>query len=1355
MHSAMMQDTAGDALMSGMPGQSGPGQSGPGESGHAGGHGGGHGGMMPSLALVPLDAATHVAVASGDWSDRATWEGGVVPGDAARVVIPEGLTVTVDGVLAPEIKTVRADGVLAFATDRDTELKVDTLVTTMTGELRIGSREAPVDAGVTARVVFADDGVIDRDWDPSLISRGALLHGKTVINGAQKTGFTTLAEQPAAGATTLELSTIPVGWRVGDEITIAGTDANDPTGDEVATIAAIDGATVTLTSPLLRDHIAPRADLDVHVANLTRNVEFTSENEGALNRGHVMFMHTNDVEARHVAFEGLGRSDKGAGLDDWRLLSGNENSIGPDQTLVEDLGGTNVRGRYSVHFHRGGPEGDPGLVEGAVVRDDPGWAYVNHSSNVDFVGNVSHNIVGAAYNTEAGDEIGSFVGNIAIRTVNPGANLNPADAELDPGQAPDARVDAQDYGWQGDGFWFHGSGVTVDNNVVSGATGHAYIYWQLGLVERGLGENLVDVANLPNGELIGPDGTLVRTKHVPVPSFDGNDAYSAAKGLQIHYLHTDNRDDDEVELLADGLLTPVPQAYEETLQSTFSNSQFWNIRHSGVDAPYATRLTFDNFDLIGTGEEGSVGVKLDHFANQNNFTLTNISAEGFGVGIAAPRQGNAVIDGATLAAPVDLRINLPSSDPRNLEISDLVFAPITVPVVSDADLGRQNIAMMPELDFDVSGGLFDQPFEEDEDFGEDDEFEDDGDAVDDADEDGDEGDAEGLADAVLNVAFVGDSITDAPPEESFVSYLDGLLGEEIEAEPYAIGGSGITDAVAEPLPDTEVAEALLDSDAELVWIMIGGNDIEAGASAEDYEEALFYLVEMVQEMPTAPEIVIAAQPPFSAFDAEAHELFRDEWVPVMEFVAEETGAVFVDINAAVPDYPENYPDLIHPNAAGAETLAALIAHEVAELLPDEPALPGDIVRDEEEDVSEEDEEDPFDEDGEELFEEEFFDGYPSQLLPDRIVLDIPGFEGVGLYFDEQAPDFVPVPVGSEQARLLPEDAAGLTNAELQALYAISFGDALTPEGAMPAEFLTGGVVGPALPPFEMFPPELDPRFAFAGLEDEEFPDEDEEQFFEDDEDEVPDDDEDDAEDLPDDDGDELAEDDEGLDDQPDPGADAAAMLAKFYIVFYGRMPDADGFGFWLATMAGDPDAELGGVAAAFATAGEFLARFEGATADEIVTGMYANVLGRGPDAEGLAHWAQRLDAEDGLGLIDLALAFVFAPETDALHGGAIAEFLDGSGEEVEGDGDDAEDGEILVLEASNGPDSFVFPEDGIAIVEGFDPSEDVIEFGGRAEAHEEVDIFRDGDGVFLIFDGAEMFLETVDAEPDQIELVID
>src|SRR4051812_39943889 len=53
---------------------------------------------MAMMALVPDDAVTDAAVRSGAWSDGATWRSGKAPAAEANVLVPAGLTVTVDGV---------------------------------------------------------------------------------------------------------------------------------------------------------------------------------------------------------------------------------------------------------------------------------------------------------------------------------------------------------------------------------------------------------------------------------------------------------------------------------------------------------------------------------------------------------------------------------------------------------------------------------------------------------------------------------------------------------------------------------------------------------------------------------------------------------------------------------------------------------------------------------------------------------------------------------------------------------------------------------------------------------------------------------------------------------------------------------------------------------------------------------------------------------------------------------------------------------------------------------------------------------------------------------------------------------
>lgn len=112
------------------------------------------------------------------------------------MLIPEAISVDYDGVGAASVFTVRVDGKLLFASDRDTRLEVDTLVIDKTGVLQIGTHDHPVEDGVTANIVIANNGAIDVAWDPMLLSRGVISHGNVEIHGQEKEAFLKLAVDP-------------------------------------------------------------------------------------------------------------------------------------------------------------------------------------------------------------------------------------------------------------------------------------------------------------------------------------------------------------------------------------------------------------------------------------------------------------------------------------------------------------------------------------------------------------------------------------------------------------------------------------------------------------------------------------------------------------------------------------------------------------------------------------------------------------------------------------------------------------------------------------------------------------------------------------------------------------------------------------------------------------------------------------------------------------------------------------------------------------------------------------------------------------------------------------------------------
>ncbi|WP_299852817.1 G8 domain-containing protein, partial [uncultured Roseovarius sp.] len=171
------------------------------------------------------------------------------------------------------------------------------------GRLEIGTEDNPIEDGVDAQIIIANNGDIDVGWDPSLLSRGVISHGEVEIHGAEKTAYLKVDDAPMAGDTQIKLAEIPDNWQVGDTIVLTGTHKqgwfyNRQTGqkehggtqDEEVTITAIKGDTITLDRALAYDHDTPRDDLSAYVANTSRNITFSSEDGEASavhHRGHV------------------------------------------------------------------------------------------------------------------------------------------------------------------------------------------------------------------------------------------------------------------------------------------------------------------------------------------------------------------------------------------------------------------------------------------------------------------------------------------------------------------------------------------------------------------------------------------------------------------------------------------------------------------------------------------------------------------------------------------------------------------------------------------------------------------------------------------------------------------------------------------------------------------------------------------------------------------------------------------------------------------------------------------------------------------------------------------------------------
>ena len=513
------------------------------------------------LALVPTEQATHVAQESGPWSAPATW-GGAVPGNAARVYIPTGRAVVYDVVSNANVFTIRVDGLLRFATDRNTQLRVDTLVVTPTGMFEAG----PIPANFTTRVVFPAAAPIDRVWDPLLLSRGLLVHGSVRIHGAPKTAFVPLAAGVAAGAQQITLAQTAAGWRVGDSVLLTATrfrgrglnNSYRGTEDEMRVVQAISGSVLTLDRPLTYDHLPPTIvpGLRVYCANFTRNVIFETEGGAAVppqQRAHTMSMHNPNASLQYASFQFLGRTDKSRDIDDV-----NRNLDGRPGT------GTNPRGRYSIHMHRTGARnarGTPALVKGNAVIGSPGWGIVNHDSFVLIEDNVSYDVYGSHFVTEIGNELGTFKRNLAAKAEGRPIHIKEGVAN-------------HDMGGTGVGFWFQSRNHIVEDNVASGMSDFAYAYFHRSTPFGQLQVERDDLLRYPDAVKMGDSMLFSR---VSIQDNKRNVAMASFCGLSV---------------IKEGL------SQFHDLRNRFEDFTAYNV-NSGAHIEYVSHYTFVNPVLIG------------------------------------------------------------------------------------------------------------------------------------------------------------------------------------------------------------------------------------------------------------------------------------------------------------------------------------------------------------------------------------------------------------------------------------------------------------------------------------------------------------------------------------------------------------------------------------------------------------------------------------------------------------------------------------------------------------------------------------------------------------------------------------
>lgn len=96
-----------------------------------------------------------------------------------------------------------------------------------------------------------------------------------------------------------------------------------------------------------------------------------------------------------------------------------------------------------------------------------------------------------------------------------------------------------------------------------------------------------------------------------------------------------------------------------------------------------------------------------------------------------------------------------------------------------------------------------------------------------------------------------------------------------------------------------------------------------------------------------------------------------------------------------------------------------------------------------------------------------------------------------------------------------------------------------------------------------------------------------------------------------------------------------AELDGLYKAFFGRSVDQSGLDFWMQASANGVDLKT--MAAQLTASTEFAAHAAGMSTQDVVTGIYTQLLGRAPDQAGLDFWTAQVDSGAPISLIGAAI----------------------------------------------------------------------------------------------------------------------
>ncbi len=199
-----------------------------------------------------------------------------------------------------------------------------------------------------------------------------------------------------------------------------------------------------------------------------------------------------------------------------------------------------------------------------------------------------------------------------------------------------------------------------------------------------------------------------------------------------------------------------------------------------------------------------------------------------------------------------------------------------------------------------------------------------------------EGDGELTETEKIKVACIGDSITsplraDGEADISYPAKLAGLLGDAYEVGNFGEGGATMLSSGGSAYINTQKHKDSLAFLPDVVFIMLGTNDLSALISDVSQREAFradtISLLQSYLSLESKPVIYLLS-PTQRTDDRELDLAIKDILIPLLNGISKETQVGYIDIYEISRSIKDKFPDAIHPNESAASFIASWLYSSV-------------------------------------------------------------------------------------------------------------------------------------------------------------------------------------------------------------------------------------------------------------------------------------------------------------------------------------------------------------------------------------------------------------------------------------------